>query len=172
MSILDRDLIDDTIHGLGNLAIGVRIGLGIVLVVETIGISAAHMHDAHDMLGHAMKTALQCFDPKGQGVLRFAGENRLIHLNVPAACFRQRLDFAIQRGRQIDGLAPGIMVVRVCRRIRYRHWAGKGHLYWSIRGLLGHVPIPYKNGCTTRFDRTTNGRQLSLIRTIAQKRAW
>ena len=56
MRILDRDLMDrQRVHGAGQPAVALRVGLAIILVVEIVRISAANVNGAGDVVGTLWK---------------------------------------------------------------------------------------------------------------------
>lgn len=128
-------------HGIRDFKVGTRIRLGIVGMIQPVRVTAAHVHGPLDMVGTAVKCPFQILKPVVQGRGRFAGEQRLIDLDVAAAGFGKRQHFPVQGIRDIRSQPCRIMVVGIRVGVAHCHRTRHGELDRAVGAGLGPLPV-------------------------------
>ena len=129
---------------IGNSKIRIKVGLGVILAIEFVGVTATHMHGALNLFGATMKSMLQVIESKFKCLIGFACKQGLINLNMLTPRFCQCQDFDVKCLSNIVPEFFGIVVKRIAVGIRNRHRAGHGNFNRTVATFLRSFPVFYE----------------------------
>ena len=88
-----------------------------------------------------MEATLQVLEAIGQRLFGFAGEDRLVDLDMAAAGPGQRQQFRIDRRGQIRAEFGVVVIEGIRHRVGNRHRARHRHLDRAVGEGLGRLPV-------------------------------
>ena len=155
------------IHRFSQVEVGFLRCLGIVRVVQRVGITATHVHGSYHVFRAAMERPFQVLKAIVEGLGNLARKNGFVDLDVLATRLRQCLDFVVERRGNIGAQFGRVIVVGVRSRVGDGHGAGHGDLHRPVGEALGDLPVVGQEVVAGRY-RPGNGRQMRAVSALAQ----
>ena len=161
MRVFDRYLLHaGFVNCLCELEIAIRVRLQVTFIVDMTRVAAAHMHNPRDLVGQAVKAAVQAFDSILQCFVNLAYEQGFVNLDVLAAGTGERPDFVIEGVGQIEGEFAFSAVINVGGSVDDRQRTRDGDLERPLAECLSDVKIPVQKMAAVWHYPRVYGRQL------------